>query len=90
MCQCCFWRSTFNCICRDKYKTQRICDEAVADSLAALNFISEWFVTSKMIKEIYTALTQMKIYSTLIKILIMLYLSLMEWVFLKMGILKNI
>ena len=67
-----------------------MCDEAVADSLAALNFILQWFVISKMIKEIYTALTQMKIYSTLTKILIMLYLALMEWVFLKMGILKNI
>ena len=67
-----------------------MCDEAVADSLAGLNFILQWFVISKMIKEIYTALTQMKIYSTLIKILIMLYLALMEWVFLKMGILKNI
>ena len=67
-----------------------MCDEAVADSLAALNFISEWFVTSKMIKEICTALTQIKLYSTLTKILIMLYLALMEWVFLKMDILKNI
>ena len=36
--------------------TQKICDEAVEDFLAALKFISDWFVTSKMIKKIYTAL----------------------------------
>ena len=39
--------------CLDKYKTQRMCDE---DSLAALKFIPDWFVTGKMIKELYTAL----------------------------------
>ena len=31
-------------------------DEAVDDSLAALKLISSWFVTSKMIKNLYTAL----------------------------------
>ena len=36
--------------CPDKYKTQRMCSEAVADSLAALKLIPDWFVTSKMIK----------------------------------------
>ena len=40
----------------DKYKTQRMCDEAVDDSLASLKLISDWFVTSKMIKKLYTAL----------------------------------
>ena len=39
--------------CLDKYKTQRMCDEG---SLAALKFIPDWFVTGKMIKELYTAL----------------------------------
>ena len=33
-----------------------MCDEAVDDSLAALNFVPDWFVTSKMIKKPYTAL----------------------------------
>ena len=31
-------------------------DEAVDDSLAALRLISNWFVTSKIIKTLYTAL----------------------------------
>ena len=29
-----------------------MCDEAVDDSLAALELIPEWFVTSKMIKKL--------------------------------------
>ena len=35
--------------CRDKYKSQRMCDEAADDSLAVLELIHGWFVTSKMI-----------------------------------------
>ena len=45
--------------CPDKYKTQRMCDEAVDDSLAvlaALKLIPDWFVISKMIKELFTDL----------------------------------
>ena len=42
--------------CPDKYKTQRRCDEAVVDSLAALKIIADWFVTSKMVKKIYIIL----------------------------------
>ena len=41
---------------RDKFKTQRICDKAVDGSLAAMKLIPDWFVTSKMIKKLYTAL----------------------------------
>ena len=33
-----------------------MCDKAVNDSLAALKLIPNWFVTSKIIKELYTAL----------------------------------
>ena len=33
-----------------------MCDEAVDDTLAALKFIPNWFVTSKIIKKLYTAL----------------------------------
>ena len=33
-----------------------MCDESVDDSPAALKLISDWFVTSKIIKELYTAL----------------------------------
>ena len=48
----------------DKYKTQRLCDEAVDDSLVALKLVPlvalklvpDWFVTSKMIKKLYTAM----------------------------------
>ena len=33
-----------------------MCDEAVDDSLAALKLFPDWFVTSKMIKKLYTDL----------------------------------
>ena len=33
-----------------------MCDKAVDDSLATLKLIPDWFVTSKMIKKLYTAL----------------------------------
>ena len=33
-----------------------MCDEAIDDSLAALKLFQDWFVTSKMIKKLYTAL----------------------------------
>ena len=38
--------------CSDRYETQRICDEAVDDSPAALKFIPDWFVTSKMLEKL--------------------------------------
>ena len=34
----------------DKYITQKMCDEAVDDTLAALKITPDWFVTSKMVK----------------------------------------
>ena len=34
-----------------------MCNEAVDDSLTALKLIPDWFVTSKMIKKLYTALS---------------------------------
>ena len=33
-----------------------MCDEVVDDSLAATKLIPDWFVTSKMIEKLYTAL----------------------------------
>ena len=42
--------------CPDKYKAQRMCDEAVDDCLLVLKFIPDWFVTSKTIKNLFTAL----------------------------------
>ena len=32
-----------------------MCDKAVDDSLATLKLIPDWFVTSKMIKDLFTA-----------------------------------
>ena len=40
----------------DQYKTQKMCDKAVDDCIAALKIVSYWFVTSKMIKILFTAL----------------------------------
>ena len=42
--------------CRGKHVTQKMCDEAVDDCLPALTFIPDWFVTSKIIKKLFTAL----------------------------------
>ena len=33
-----------------------MCDKAVDDSLAALEFVPDWFITSKMVKKLFTAL----------------------------------
>ena len=40
----------------DKYKTQHMCDKAVDDCLVTLKFVSDWFVTSKMIEKLFTAM----------------------------------
>ena len=40
----------------DQYITQKMCDEAVNDSLASLKFIPDLVVTNKIIKKLYTAL----------------------------------
>ena len=40
----------------DKYITQCMGDEAVDGPLATLKLIPDWFVTSKMMKKLYTAL----------------------------------
>ena len=42
--------------CPDEYITQRMHDEAIDSSLGALKPILDWFVTSKMIDKLYTAL----------------------------------
>ena len=36
--------------------TQQICDKAVDDCLVALEFVPDWFIRSKMIKILFTAL----------------------------------
>ena len=40
----------------DKYKTQRLCDEAVDDSLAPLKIIPDRFVASTTIRKLYPVL----------------------------------
>ena len=52
--------------------------KVVDDRLAAFKFVPEWFVTSKMIKTLLLIFTHMKIYSSLVKILVTLYLFVME------------
>ena len=47
---------TLRMYCPDKYKTRRMCDEAVDDCLAALKFVLDWFALSKMIKKLFAAL----------------------------------
>ena len=42
--------------CPDKYMIQKMCGEAVDHSLATLKLIPDWLVTSKMNKELFTAL----------------------------------
>ena len=57
MCDRVFFEDLFSIVYfPDKYKTPRMCDEAVNDSLVALKLILDCFVSSKMIKELYTIL----------------------------------
>ena len=59
-----------------------MCDKAVDDFLPTLNFVPDSFVTSRMIKKLLLLSMQIKLYYTLMKILVMLYLIIMKWVFL--------
>ena len=38
--------------CPNRYKIQRMCDEAVDACLAALKFIPDWFATNKMLEKL--------------------------------------
>ena len=66
----------------NKHITQKMCDDAVDDFVRTLNFVSDWFVTSKMIKILFTALYVDENILYFDKILVMLYLIIMKWVFL--------
>ena len=57
--------------CLDRYKTQEMCDKALNNFLPTLNFIPDWFATSKLFKKIYNALSAMMIYYFLMEILVM-------------------
>ena len=39
--------------CLGRYRTQKSCNKAVDTFLPTLEFVPDWFVTSKMIKELY-------------------------------------
>ena len=41
--------------CPDRYKNQKMCDNAVNTYLLALKFVPDWFATSKMIEKLNTA-----------------------------------
>ena len=58
-----------------------MCDEAVDNILGAMKLIPDWFVRNKIIKKLLLLCTQMKIYSILMKILVMLYLIIKKWIF---------
>ena len=62
----------------EKYETQQMFDETVDDFLPTLNFVFDWFVTSKMIKKLFTALYA----DENIQILVMFCLIIMKWVYL--------
>ena len=59
-----------------------MCHEAVDNSLASLELISDCFVTSKMIKNLYTVLWVDDGLLFLINILAVLHFVVMKWVFL--------
>ena len=58
----------------DKSMTHKMCDEALDNSIATLELVFDWFATSKMIKNLLLLCMQMKIYSILIKVLVMPHL----------------
>ena len=62
----------------DKYKTQRMCDEAVDDCHAALILFLTGLLRVKLLKNFLPLYAQMIIYSILMKILVMPYLLVMK------------
>ena len=66
----------------DQYKTQQMCDKAVADCLTSFKFVPDWFVTSKMVKKLFTDLYANENIIYFKKILVMPHLIIMKWVFL--------
>ena len=68
--------------CPDKYKTQRMCDKAIDE---AIHYHHQNFPIGLLqvkLKNFILHCTQKKIYSTLMKILVMLYFLVMKWIFL--------
>ena len=67
-----------------------MCDEAVNDILAALKLVFDLFVTNKVIKKFSLLCMQIKIYSILMNILVMLCLIIMKWVLLILILITSI
>ena len=68
--------------CHGRHKTQDICNKAVDYFLPALKFVPNWFVTSKMIKNLLTALYADENILYFNDILVMSYFLVMKWVIL--------
>ena len=65
--------------CRDKYEIQRMYDGAVDDCLAVLKFITDWYVTSKILKNFDNALhANVDYFTFLMNILIKSHLLLIK------------
>ena len=56
VCNSCSFLSFIVIYCPDKYKTQKVCNEAIDDCLALIKFIIDWFVSSKMLVKFNTTL----------------------------------
>ena len=67
--------------CPDRYKTPKVCREAVDDCVSALKFVPNWFATDKMIKKLHEALFANNI-SFLMKILVKTNFLVVKWQFL--------
>ena len=67
-----------------------MCDEAVNDILAALKLVFDLFVTNKVIKKFSLLCMQIKIYSILMNIPVMLCLIIMKWVLLILILITSI
>ena len=78
----CFYISVFKVYCPDKYKTQRICDEAIDHSLAALKLFLIGLLQVKWLKNVILFCTHMMVYPFLIKTMVISYFFVMKWLFL--------
>ena len=67
----------------DQYKSQQRCDDAARDFLPTLSFFPIGLLKVKRLKSFLLFCMEMKIYSTLMKILVTLYLLAMKWVLLR-------
>ena len=67
--------------CPGRYKTQKMCDEAVDDCLAVLKFVHDWFVKVKFLKSFMVLCSLMMICLFMKSILVKSHFLLIKWVF---------